>query len=88
MKQLIQSQRDFFNTNATKSITYRKQQLQKLEKILKSNEQLMYDAIYQDFKKSEFDTFTTELALIYSDIKEAKKKIAIKALNTFVVLRQ
>ncbi len=75
MQELIQLQRDFFNTNATKSIAFRKQQLQKLEDVLKSNEQLMYDAIYKDFKKSEFDTFTGELALVYSDLKEAKKKV-------------
>jgi aldehyde dehydrogenase (NAD+) len=75
MKQLIESQRNFFNSNATKDIGFRKQQLQKLEDALKSNEQLMYDAIYKDFKKSEFDTYTTELALLYSDIKEAKKKV-------------
>jgi aldehyde dehydrogenase (NAD+) len=76
MQELIQSQRDFFNTNATKSIKFRKQQLQKLEDAIKMNEQLIYDAIYKDFKKSEFDTFTTEIALIFSDIKEAKKKVA------------
>jgi aldehyde dehydrogenase (NAD+) len=75
MRKLTQSQRDFFNTNATKDIKYRKLQLQKLEDALKSNEQLMYNAIYKDFKKSEFDTFSSELALIYADIREAKKKI-------------
>ena len=75
MHQLIQQQRDFFNTNATKSIAFRKQQLQKLFDVLKTNEQLLYDAIYKDFKKSEFETFTTELALVYNDIKEAKRKV-------------
>ncbi|AOW19481.1 aldehyde dehydrogenase [Urechidicola croceus] len=75
MPQLIEQQRDFFNTNATKDINFRKQQLQKLYDAIKSNEQLLYDAIYKDFKKSEFDTFTTELALIYNDIIEAKKKV-------------
>ena len=75
MQELIQSQRDFFNTNATKSIVYRKQQLQKFYDVIKANEELLNDAIYKDFKKSKFDTFTTELALVYSDIKEAKKKV-------------
>ncbi len=75
MQQLIQQQRDFFNTNATKSIAFRKQQLQKLFDVIKSNEQLLYDAIYKDFKKSSFETFTSELALVYNDIKEAKRKV-------------
>lgn len=75
MHQLIQQQRYFFNTNATRGIRFRKQQLQKLYDVIKSNEQLLYDAIYKDFKKSPFDTFTSELALIYGDIKEAKRKV-------------
>ncbi|MCF6279108.1 MAG: aldehyde dehydrogenase [Flavobacteriaceae bacterium] len=75
MHQLIQQQRDFFNTNATKDIGFRKEQLQKLFDTIKNNEQLLYDAIYKDFKKSSFETFTTELALVYSDIKEAKRKV-------------
>lgn len=75
MQNLIQAQRNFFNSNATKNIKFRKQQLQKLFDVLKDNEQLMYDAIYTDFKKSSFDTFTTELGLVYSDIKEAIKKV-------------
>ncbi len=75
MEDIIHAQRIFFNSNATKDIKFRKQQLQKLFDVLKENEQLMYDAIYSDFKKSSFDTFTTELALVYSDIKEAIKKV-------------
>lgn len=75
MQNLIQAQRNFFNSDATKDIKFRKQQLKKLLDVLKDNEQLMYDAIYTDFKKSSFDTFTTELGLVYSDIKEAIKKV-------------
>jgi aldehyde dehydrogenase (NAD+) len=36
---------------------------------------LLYEAIYSDFKKSEFDTFTTELALLYHEIALAKKHL-------------
>ena len=35
---------------------------------IKSNEKLLYDAIYQDFGKSEFETFGTEISFIYKDI--------------------
>lgn len=75
MQNLLQAQRNFFNSNTTKDIKFRKHQLQKLFDVLKQNEQLMFDAIYTDFKKSSFDTLTTELALVYSDIKEAIKKV-------------
>ncbi len=75
MKSIVQSQRQFFNTQATHSIPFRIQQLKKLKKVLKANESLMYEAIYADFKKSEFETFVSEIALVYHDIDQACKSI-------------
>lgn len=65
---ILQLQKTFFNTHATKDLNFRKTQLQKLKKVVKSNEKLLYDAIYQDFGKSEFETFGTEISFIYKDI--------------------
>mgnify|MGYP000039883387 FL=1 len=65
---ILQQQKTFFNSHATKDLDFRKAQLQKLKKLVKSNEKLLYDAIYQDFGKSEFETFGTEISFIYKDI--------------------
>ena len=65
---ILQQQKTFFNGHATKDLNFRKAQLQKLKKVVKSNEKLLYDAIYQDFGKSEFETFGTEISFIYKDI--------------------
>ena len=65
---ILQQQKTFFNSHATKDLDFRKTQLQKLKKVVKSNEKLLYDAIYQDFGKSEFETFGTEISFIYKDI--------------------
>ncbi|MGO3181698.1 MAG: aldehyde dehydrogenase [Aequorivita sp.] len=75
MDRIIAAQRNFFNTHATKDISFRRKQLKTLEKALKENEGLLHDAIYKDFKKSEFDNYSTELSLLYKDIKEARKMI-------------
>ncbi|PWH85442.1 aldehyde dehydrogenase [Brumimicrobium oceani] len=75
LKALIKEQNVLFNTNSTKEIGYRVQKLKKLKSILKSKEDELYEAIYKDFKKSKFDTFTTELALLYTDIDEAVSKV-------------
>ncbi len=75
MKEIIAKQRSFFNTHATKDIHFRREQLKTLEKALQQNETLLHEAIYKDFKKSEFDNYTTELSLLYKDIKEARKMI-------------
>ncbi|MCW3102242.1 MAG: Aldehyde Dehydrogenase [Bacteroidetes bacterium] len=65
---IIASQRAFFDTNATKDHRFRKIQLKKLRSLLVANERRLYDAIYADFKKSEFETAATELLLIYHEI--------------------
>ena len=75
LKRLIEEQNMLFNTNSTKDIDYRVQKLKKLKSILKSKENELNDAIYKDFKKSKFDTFTNEIALLYLDIDEAVSNV-------------
>ncbi len=75
MEDIVNKQREFFNLNQTKTIDFRIQQLKKLRKLLTDNESLLNDAIYADFKKSAFDTFTNELALLYIDIDEAIRNV-------------
>lgn len=75
MEDIVKKQREFFNSNQTKTIDFRIQQLKKLRKLLTDNESLLNDAIYADFKKSAFDTFTNELALLYIDIDEAIRHV-------------
>ena len=62
----VNNQKNFFNSNATKVATLRIETLKKLKLILKENEEKLYTAIYTDFKKSEFETYLTELTLIYN----------------------
>lgn len=69
--ELVNSQLEFFNSNATKDVNFRVKMLKKLLEVLKSNEKLLDEAIYKDFKKSSFENYTTELSLIYHDINEA-----------------
>jgi len=75
IRQLVENQKLFFNSNKTKDIKFRKLQLTILFNCLKKNESLIYDAIYKDFRKSKFDTYETELSLIYHEIKLAIKNL-------------
>jgi len=71
----IQLQKEFFNSNATKEVNLRIDTLKKLKLILKENEEKLYTAIYTDFKKSEFETYLTELSLIYNELNDAIKNL-------------
>ena len=75
MKEIVNKQHNYFNTHATKNLHFRRAQLKTLQKALQQNEPLLHDAIYKDFKKSEFDNYTSELSLLYKDIKEARTNI-------------
>ncbi len=75
MEKIVENQRAFFNSGQSNLIDFRKKQLKKLKSVLQQNEDLLNKAIYSDFKKSEFDTYVTELALLYKDIDEAIKKL-------------
>lgn len=86
MHQIVTNQREFFSSQKTKDFNFRLKQLKILERVLKSNEQALYDAIYQDFKKSNFETYTSELALVYHDISDVKRNLkswgSIKRVGT------
>lgn len=65
---LIARQRDYFNSNATKDIHFRIARLRQLRDLIARHEPELNRAIREDFGKSEFETFTTELSLIYHEI--------------------
>ena len=65
---ILSDQREFFNTQKTKNIKFRKMYLEKLKEVIQKNENLLYEAIYADFGKSKFDTFTTEISFVLKDI--------------------
>ena len=75
IQNIFEKQHLFFLTNQTKDTDFRIAQLRQLIKILKVHEQEMYDAIYKDFGKSEFETYATELSIIYSEINHFVKHI-------------
>tara|TARA_R110002049_G_scaffold68949_3_gene178630 strand:+ start:5096 stop:6451 length:1356 start_codon:yes stop_codon:yes gene_type:complete len=74
MQKIIAAQRQFFNTHKTKDVTFRINQLKTFKKMLQENEEALHEAIYKDFKKSSFENYLSELALVYHDIDEAIKK--------------
>jgi aldehyde dehydrogenase (NAD+) len=75
IQEVVENQRTFFQKQATKSLSFRKAILRKLADVLQSCEQELSEAIHADFHKSAFDTYTTEFALLYSDIHETLKEL-------------
>ena len=75
METVINQQKQYFNTNATKPVAFRLDQLKKLKAVLKENEQYLTEAVYKDFQKGSFNTFLTEFAGVYVALDDAIKNV-------------
>lgn len=78
---LVQRQRDFFASGATRSISFRKQQLKALRAALQKWEKPLCDALWTDLHKSYEEAFMTEIGLKfrympYKMFKLAKRMLA------------
>lgn len=71
----ITRQRIFFATDATKDVAFRVAQLERLHQLVRDHEKQLCDAIYADFGKSPHETYMTELALFYHEVKTAIRKV-------------
>jgi aldehyde dehydrogenase (NAD+) len=75
METIVQKQKLFFNSNATKPLSFRITQLKKLKSALKTHESALTRAIFQDFQKGSFNTFLTEFSGVYIDLDQTIKKL-------------
>jgi len=76
MLSLVENQRAYFNSNASKSVVFRIEQLKRLRSILKANEPAIFEAINTDYQKSGFDSFLTEFLVLYDDLDVAIRKVS------------
>lgn len=72
---ILSEQRAFFKAQNTKLVTTRISYLKALKAEIILNEQAIYDALKQDFKKSEFEAFISEFGLVISSLNLAIKNL-------------
>ncbi|MDP8100007.1 aldehyde dehydrogenase [Pasteurella atlantica] len=72
---IIEQQKIFFHSNQTKEISFRISQLKKLKQILKQNEAQIYQALEKDLGKPKFESYLTELSILYSELNFFIKNI-------------
>ncbi|MBU5466330.1 aldehyde dehydrogenase [Virgibacillus sp. MSJ-26] len=74
IENIVKIQQDFFN-NQTFDYEYRIKQLEILRQMLKNYEDDIYYALREDLNKSRFETLTTELSVLYTEIDFALKHL-------------
>lgn len=76
MQAIVAAQRVYFNSNATKPIAFRIEQLKKLRAMIADHEAEMEEAIRLDYGKQQYEAFVTELLPVYNEIDAALQNIA------------
>lgn len=71
---IIQTQRDFFQTGKTKDVNFRIEQLKNLKQAIIEDEQSIVEALQADLHKPEVETYLTEISVI-KDIDYAIKHL-------------
>ncbi|MBX9734361.1 MAG: aldehyde dehydrogenase [Chitinophagaceae bacterium] len=66
----LQAMRHFFDTGATKSYQFRKEQIKKLRTVVEAHEQEIYEALYADLHKSKEECWATENGFFLTELKE------------------
>lgn len=64
----LQTVRTFYESGATRSYAFRKQQLLLFKQTIIKYEQQIYEALYQDLKKSPEESYATENGLLLAEI--------------------
>lgn len=71
----LESLRQFFQSGATRELSFRKEQLQKLRDSVLKYEEALNDALYKDLKKSKEEVWMTETGLVLSEIRYFLKNL-------------
>ncbi len=71
----LEKMRQHFNSGSTKSYAFRKEQLKQLKASILSHEQDLYDALYEDLKKSPEEVWATETGMVIAELNTAIKNL-------------
>lgn len=75
MKNIVNKQREFFNTGVTKSESFRREQLTKLKNAIRKNEQELLAALKSDLNKSPMEAYATEIDVTLAEIEYYLKNL-------------
>ena len=80
-EEILQEQRTYFLSGETKDIRHKKENLRKLLRVLKENEEDILSALTEDLGKSHTEGYTTEVGIVLSEIRNAIKHVSSWSRN-------
>ncbi len=74
-REILEGQRAYYRTGATRGLKFRREQLQKLLEGLKAWEPALLEALAADLGKSPFEAYATELGVVRGEIRTALRHL-------------
>ena len=75
MDAILAAQKDYFGTNVTLDVAFRKKQLKAFLDAMEEFDQELADALWTDLHKSYEEAYLTELSLVKGEIREALRHV-------------
>lgn len=73
---IINTQKEFFHTNQTKDVSFRKRMLKLLLESIICHEDDILEALHDDLSKSKTEAYMTEIGIVKNEIKDALRHVA------------
>lgn len=74
-KLILETQKEYFKTRATRDVGMLKKLLTKLRSEILAKEDAIYEAVYKDLRKSKFEAYFSEIGVVISEIDSTLKHI-------------
>jgi aldehyde dehydrogenase (NAD+) len=81
IEKLLENQRTFFQSGATRILKYRLDQLEKLRKAIKKYDAEVQAALKADLNKGTFEAYASETGFVLEEIKHAERRGAVHRLR-------
>ncbi|MFP4535268.1 MAG: aldehyde dehydrogenase [Spirochaetaceae bacterium] len=75
LRRRLDQSKEYYLSGETRSLAFRKRQLQRLSEAIRLREEAILEALAADLGKCEFESFTSEIALLYDEIKFVRRRL-------------
>lgn len=70
IKEIVNRQREYFGTGATKPVDFRLEKLRALKQVIRAYEEKIEAALWEDLHKSAYESYLTEISIVLQELED------------------
>lgn len=70
VKEIVNRQREYFGTGATKPVDFRLEKLRLLKQVIRAYEEKIEAALWEDLHKSAYESYLTEISIVLQELED------------------